>query len=338
MLHHQTADSENNIFGRTRNPRKLNLTAGGSSGGEGSLVAFRGAILGVGTDIAGSIRIPSLCCGTYGFKPTANRVPFGGQASPAMPGLPGILPSAGPLATCAADLELFFQCVLAAQPWTDDASAFAVPYQTIAASPFTEGEKGVLTIGILPEDPSLPWHPPVRRALECAVSVLNAAGHTTIQIPLSFATSASKAWDLAYKFFSLDPNHTGIQHIRDSGEPMIKTVATNWEMADNEAFHQKYRILDLAAMNVERSKYFEAWREVFVTNKFDVVIAPVAQHTAVKHDTYGSPGYTTIWNLLDVSESLYPPNPSPNVPILSERVPIISSIVNVEKITRSYCR
>lgn len=67
----QTADSENNVFGRTLNPGNTKLTAGGSSGGEGALVAFRGSILGVGTDIAGSVRIPALCNGVYGFKPTA---------------------------------------------------------------------------------------------------------------------------------------------------------------------------------------------------------------------------------------------------------------------------
>lgn len=49
----QTADSHNNIFGRTLNPHNTSLTAGGSSGGEGALVAFRGSPLGIGTDIAG---------------------------------------------------------------------------------------------------------------------------------------------------------------------------------------------------------------------------------------------------------------------------------------------
>lgn len=44
-----TADSDNNVFGRTLNPHNTALTAGGSSGGEGALVAFRGSILGVGT-------------------------------------------------------------------------------------------------------------------------------------------------------------------------------------------------------------------------------------------------------------------------------------------------
>ena len=46
-----TADSDNNVFGRTVNPHNINLTAGGSTGGEGALIALRGSVLGVGTDI-----------------------------------------------------------------------------------------------------------------------------------------------------------------------------------------------------------------------------------------------------------------------------------------------
>lgn len=54
-------DSHNNVFGRTINPLNTAVTAGGSSGGEGALIAMRGSILGVGTDVGGSIRIPAMC-------------------------------------------------------------------------------------------------------------------------------------------------------------------------------------------------------------------------------------------------------------------------------------
>lgn len=53
---------------------------------------MRGSVLGVGTDIAGSIRIPALCCGTFGFKPTIDRIPFGGQANPVRDGKSLTLP------------------------------------------------------------------------------------------------------------------------------------------------------------------------------------------------------------------------------------------------------
>lgn len=50
------AESDNNVFGRTLNPVVSQLTAGGSSGGEGSNMAFRGSTIGIGTDVGGSIR------------------------------------------------------------------------------------------------------------------------------------------------------------------------------------------------------------------------------------------------------------------------------------------
>lgn len=63
-------------YGRTLNPFNVNLSAGGSSGGEGALVALKGSVLGVGTDIGGSIRCPSAFCGIYGFKPTTCILPM----------------------------------------------------------------------------------------------------------------------------------------------------------------------------------------------------------------------------------------------------------------------
>lgn len=50
------AEADNNVFGQTRNPIVSHLTCGGSSGGEGSVAAFRSSALGVGTDVGGSIR------------------------------------------------------------------------------------------------------------------------------------------------------------------------------------------------------------------------------------------------------------------------------------------
>lgn len=50
-MHLETA---NNLYGTTVNPFNRNLTAGGSSGGEGALIALRGSCLGIGSDIGGS--------------------------------------------------------------------------------------------------------------------------------------------------------------------------------------------------------------------------------------------------------------------------------------------
>jgi amidase len=106
-------DSHNNVFGRTLNPLNIALTAGGSTGGEGALLAMRGSILGVGTDVGGSIRIPAMCNGTYGVKPSWERIPYAGLEGGSRPGAAkvSIPASAGPLAHSMRDVELFFRRV-----------------------------------------------------------------------------------------------------------------------------------------------------------------------------------------------------------------------------------
>jgi amidase len=52
-------ETVNNLWGRTLNPYNRSLTSGGSSGGEAALLAMRGAAIGMGTDIGGSVRKPA---------------------------------------------------------------------------------------------------------------------------------------------------------------------------------------------------------------------------------------------------------------------------------------
>uniref|UniRef100_A0A670IJH5 Amidase domain-containing protein n=1 Tax=Podarcis muralis TaxID=64176 RepID=A0A670IJH5_PODMU len=67
-------DCSNSTFGQTVNPRDHKRGPGGSSGGEGALIASGGSILGFGSDLGGSIRLPSSFCGLCGLKPTAGRL------------------------------------------------------------------------------------------------------------------------------------------------------------------------------------------------------------------------------------------------------------------------
>ena len=64
----------NPVFGRTTNPYNEGYTSGGSSGGEAALLAQNGSALGVGSDIGGSLRIPTGYCGIYSLKPSALRL------------------------------------------------------------------------------------------------------------------------------------------------------------------------------------------------------------------------------------------------------------------------
>ncbi|WP_261381225.1 amidase [Paenibacillus cremeus] len=73
-----SCESVNPVYGRVRNPwRPEERSSGGSSGAEAAILAAGGSPLGLGTDVGGSIRPPSHCCGIHGLKPTPGRVPSG---------------------------------------------------------------------------------------------------------------------------------------------------------------------------------------------------------------------------------------------------------------------
>ncbi|RDW68179.1 hypothetical protein BP6252_09575 [Coleophoma cylindrospora] len=113
-----------------------------------------------------------------------------------------------------------------------------------------------------------------------------AEGHILVPLTNSPITSTSSAYTKALEFFSLDPSNTAIQHILDDGEPMITTVAQAHAHAQSMGPLRQTSILDLAAMNVHRAKYQNAWGKLWSENQLDVLIGPGAQHTATKLDTY----------------------------------------------------
>ncbi|XP_050562227.1 fatty-acid amide hydrolase 2-B isoform X2 [Spodoptera frugiperda] len=63
-------ETYNNVIGITTNPYDQKRTTGGSSGGESALISAAGSVIGVGSDIAGSLRLPPMFTGIFGHKPT----------------------------------------------------------------------------------------------------------------------------------------------------------------------------------------------------------------------------------------------------------------------------
>ena len=104
----------NNVFGLTRNPWHPDFAVGGSSGGAAAALAMGFTSLEVGSDIAGSLRIPAHACGIYSHKPTLDVIPEDGHIPPP----PGIVASTqlatlGPMARSADDLTLLFDVLSA---------------------------------------------------------------------------------------------------------------------------------------------------------------------------------------------------------------------------------
>src|SRR5205814_9249229 len=103
-------ETDNPVFGRTNNPHDLNRTPGGSSGGEAAAIAAGLSPAGIGSDLAGSIRVPAHFCGIAGLKPTSGSVPMEGHL-PLARGSLSLGASIGPMARRVADLALLFSVI-----------------------------------------------------------------------------------------------------------------------------------------------------------------------------------------------------------------------------------
>ena len=291
-----TADSHNNVFGRVKNPHRQTLTAGGSTGGEGALVAMRGSILGIGTDVAGSIRIPSICCGTIGFKPSVGRVPYAGQTGPGRAGMAGIgIPAvAGPLCHSVRDAELLLRvvCDTSAEGILEDDVALGFPW--IQPS---QPQSTTLTIGVLPEDPQFPLHPNMQRTLATAVEKLAAAGQRIVDLSGKGCPSLTDIKDIALKFFGMDPDGTPLKHIANGNEPVIPSMGATYDL---ESKGPEPTLRDLFKLNVAREEITATMRRIYRENQLDIILSPGFQSCAVPHDTYRVPVYTILPNLVDV--------------------------------------
>lgn len=97
----------NPVFGVTSNPFDISKTSGGSSGGSAAAVACNMAPLAIGSDLAGSLRVPASFCGIASLKPTAGRLMIQGHIPP-LPNIPtfGTECVVGPMANDVKSLEI----------------------------------------------------------------------------------------------------------------------------------------------------------------------------------------------------------------------------------------
>lgn len=163
--------SDNPIFGRTNNPWNVERTSGGSSGGAAAALATGMTPLEVGSDLAGSIRIPAAFCGVYGLKTTEHRVSMWGHI-PDLPDRPRWhrrLWSIGPLARSIEDLALCYKVI--AGP---DGRDFDVP--PVPVGDLSPVDPGGLRIAWSATLPGVPVANAIREAIFGVVAKLDAAG------------------------------------------------------------------------------------------------------------------------------------------------------------------
>jgi amidase len=185
-----SGETRNNIVGYTWNPKNRNLSSGGSSGGEGALIGFRGSPVGFGTDIGGSIRIPAAFNGLYGIRPSTGRLPYEGMAN-SMDGQNSILSVVGPLATSVSSLRLVIMALLSQEPWLHDPMVNEIPWRYEQEKEIYErtgsmrdaSKVGKLVFGVLKHDGLVSPTPPVRRAIDIVVEKLEGLGHEVCSTP-----------------------------------------------------------------------------------------------------------------------------------------------------------
>nr|CDS26247.1 fatty acid amide hydrolase 1 [Hymenolepis microstoma] len=172
----------NPINGVTKNPLRADRTPHGSSGGEAALIGAGGSILGFGTDLGGSIRLPSAMCGVVGFKPTTDRLSYRdlgkmGTAKPIVPCWGLICRDAD---TCKFVMELIVNSPLS---HTLDPYTPPLPYKQIP-------DVHHLRIGYFLQFDDLVPVPAVRRALLETRSKLASRGHELVEWTPPFKVKA----------------------------------------------------------------------------------------------------------------------------------------------------
>jgi amidase len=166
----QSLETVSNLWGLTPNPANTLLSAGGSSGGEGAILACFGSPIGIGTDSGGSIRAPAAFNGLYALKPTSKRISYNGCQNNAN-GIVGVASAIGPMGRSLRDLDLMCQVLCDAEPWFEDSNIVEKPWTGMKM------EKEQVSIGVMWWDGVVMPHPPIQRALKMVAEALRATGH-----------------------------------------------------------------------------------------------------------------------------------------------------------------
>ncbi|XP_043554921.1 fatty-acid amide hydrolase 1 isoform X4 [Chiloscyllium plagiosum] len=167
-------ECSNPIFGQTINPHDHKRTPGGSSGGEGALIAAGGSILGIGSDIGGSIRVPAAFCGICGFKPTGNRLSSQGIRT-SLPGQKTVDAAVGPMARNVDSLALCMRALLCEDMFLLDPTVPPIPFNDEVFS-----SSKPLRIGYYESDEFWIPNASMKRAVMETKQLLEEAGHTLV--------------------------------------------------------------------------------------------------------------------------------------------------------------
>lgn len=147
-------ESANGLWGTCDSPHVSGYSPGGSSGGEGAILALGGRI-GVGSDVAGSVRVPAAWSGVYSLRCSTGRWPKTGIDT-SMPGQEGVPSVFSPMARTLNDLTYFTRSIIQIQPWKYDNTVHPIAWR---ADEEKEAAEKKLRVGVLRSDGTFQTQP-----------------------------------------------------------------------------------------------------------------------------------------------------------------------------------
>ena len=258
-------ETDNRVFGRTDNPWDRGRTSGGSSGGEAAAIASGLSPLGIGSDLACSIRQPAGHCGIVGLKPTHGRVPLTGH----WPNTLLRFMHVGPMARTVEDVAL----ALSLMAGPDGADPYAVPVPTPLFEDL-KGELGRLRVGWCAEGPFAPVAREVRDTVAEAARALEELGCVVEPVSLS-------AWE------ELPAQSLSLTLFTGEVVPYLEPLISGKEDLLSPILQQRLKVPEPSAR-----EYQEAWadcerlrREVArYFSEYDLLLVPTCPVPAHPHN------------------------------------------------------
>ncbi|CBX91422.1 hypothetical protein IAQ61_010776 [Plenodomus lingam] len=323
-------ESTNDVWGQCKNPHNDKYSPGGSTGGESALLAFGGSRIGIGSDVAGSVRVPAHFSGCYSIRCSTGRWPKVGMNT-SMAGQEAIPSVFSPMARSLNDLTYFTRAFIQMKPWTYDYTVHPLPWRQDMEDEYADDNK-TLRIGVMRTDHVVDPSPACARALDQTVTALQAAGHTVFDVS---PPSPYSALQIASHLLLSDGGQTFLSHFRtgesnDPGaaqmvrymrlprflkyahylwvkyvrrDPVWAGLIRNWHPKSAYEYWQL-----VGRREAYKARFYEWWDEQ--EGGMDVLLTPPNATPAVPHgamhDAFSSCGYTFLFNLLDYSASILP--------------------------------
>jgi Asp-tRNA(Asn)/Glu-tRNA(Gln) amidotransferase A subunit family amidase len=342
-------ESTNDVWGQCKNPHNTKYSPGGSTGGEGAILAFGGSRIGIGSDVAGSVRAPAHYSGCYSLRCSTGRWPkFGVNTS--MPGQEGIPSVFSPMARTLLDLTYFTRSFIQMQPWKYDQSVHQMPWRSEVESEFKS--KKPLKVGVMRTDKVVDPAPACARALDMAAYSLKAQGHEVFDVD---PPGAYEAMVIASNLLNADGTRMFRSWFRtaESDDAGAKQFGRYMRLPRFIKFfywaYVRYIKQDLIWAGLlehwHEKSAFENWQWVYKREAYknrwhewwnsfgdkgdgmDIILTPPNATPAVPHGgmatAASSCGYTFLFNLLDYTVGVVPvTHVDPNKDMLPQSVNI----------------